>query len=430
MTVFIQNQMSVQGQMIIKSDIELHYNVNEHMIYCADSADSVNGDALDDVDRDPDDDANMSDDIGENMNEGLYDNLEPKLNIESLIEWYKLNGIRQFYLNEKNLSGEKMLKKDSLKDGGAVNGNELNYINEDSVNYKVHNIEKSISEQAYSKKSFIKNTCIQGSHMQELPQKALTNQQVQVQTKTTQSKITQKTPTQNQIVQSLNKKHSKEDMLANLKESMLQVECDLKYSANNFVFADGDCNANVMIVGEAPGEDEDIQCKPFVGRSGQLLRKALERMGMTNFYITNVVPFRPSYNRQPTEYEISLYLSFLKQHISIVRPKILLMAGSVSMNAVLKTNLLFESNRVSTISKMRGLVMNYSNEFMQNGIEDFDKENASINNMGVRRLDSSSIRNAILCMPIFHPSYLLRSSSKKVEYVKDLFLAKELCEIL
>lgn len=326
----------------------------------------------------------------ENLQEKQYDDIEPKLNIESLIEWYKLNGIRQFYLNEENLLDEKMLKKDSIQE---------DYRNDykENKSLKANNANNTNNENNENNKRLLRhNTNIQ--------------------------------------------KHSKEDMLADLKERMLQVECDLKYSANNFVFADGDCNASVMIVGEAPGEEEDIQSKPFVGRSGQLLRKALEAMGIDNFYITNVVPFRPPYNRQPTDAEISLYLNFLKQHISIVRPKILLMAGSISMNAVLKTNLLFESDKANTISKMRGLVMNYSNEFMNEYINEHMERMKYMENKGewversekdnANEMHSSSEGNAILCMPIFHPSYLLRSSSKKVEYVKDLFLAKELCEIL
>ncbi|WP_430303172.1 uracil-DNA glycosylase [Shimia ponticola] len=115
--------------------------------------------------------------------------------------------------------------------------------------------------------------------------------------------------------------------------------CDLKKGARNFVFADGVAGAPLMIVGEAPGRDEDREGKPFVGRAGQLLDRMLAAIDMTraqNVYITNVLPWRPPQNRDPKPDEMAMMLPFVKRHIELAQPKVLIAMGNHSCQALLQ----------------------------------------------------------------------------------------------
>tara|TARA_B100001093_G_scaffold477004_1_gene503884 strand:- start:120 stop:662 length:543 start_codon:yes stop_codon:yes gene_type:complete len=113
--------------------------------------------------------------------------------------------------------------------------------------------------------------------------------------------------------------------------------CDLKKTATQLVFSDGNPNSNIMIIGEAPGADEDRQGKPFCGASGKLLDKMLASINLdrNTVYITNVIPWRPPGNRTPTENEISLMKPFLMRHIEIVAPKLLVAVGGSASKAIL-----------------------------------------------------------------------------------------------
>ncbi|QPH52303.1 uracil-DNA glycosylase [Pontivivens ytuae] len=130
--------------------------------------------------------------------------------------------------------------------------------------------------------------------------------------------------------------------------------CELKLGARNFVFADGDPGAHLMIVGEAPGRDEDRLGRPFVGRAGQLLDRMLAAIGHDRtseppeqgVYITNVLPWRPPQNRDPTVEEMAMMKAFLRRHIELAAPEVLLLMG----NSAMKT--LFEVER--GITAMRG----------------------------------------------------------------------------
>ncbi len=123
-----------------------------------------------------------------------------------------------------------------------------------------------------------------------------------------------------------------------LKEAMQNFdECDLKKTATQLVFADGNPSSKIMLIGEAPGAEEDRQGRPFCGPSGQLLDKMLSSINLdrNTVYITNVIPWRPPGNRTPTENEINLMKPFLVRHIEIVAPKILVAVGGSSAKAVL-----------------------------------------------------------------------------------------------
>lgn len=129
-----------------------------------------------------------------------------------------------------------------------------------------------------------------------------------------------------------------------LREALAGFEhCDLKHGARNLVFSDGNPKARVMIVGEAPGRDEDIQGKPFVGRSGQLLDKMFAAIGLGRtspdaenaLYITNPIPWRPPENRDPTRDEIAMLKPFLIRHIELADPDVLVLMGNWACTALL-----------------------------------------------------------------------------------------------
>jgi len=160
--------------------------------------------------------------------------------------------------------------------------------------------------------------------------------------------------------------------------------CDLKRGARNLVFADGDPAARLMIVGEAPGRDEDLQGRPFVGRAGQLLDRMLAAIDMGRaradapVYIANVLPWRPPQNRDPTPDEIAMMLPFLERHIALANPAVLVVMGNSACAALLGRR---------GITRMRGI------------------------------WESVLGRPA---MPTFHPAYLLRNPAAKREAWADL----------
>ena len=142
---------------------------------------------------------------------------------------------------------------------------------------------------------------------------------------------------------------NKQKKLIKLKEEINSIEdCKLKNNASKIVFADGNIQSSIMIVGEGPGQKEDELGKPFVGDAGNLLNKMLRaiKIERKKIYITNVVNYRPPNNRKPEQSEINRYSKYLKEHISIIDPKILILMGSTAMEAILGSN--------KRISKERG----------------------------------------------------------------------------
>ena len=137
--------------------------------------------------------------------------------------------------------------------------------------------------------------------------------------------------------------------LKSLENKIKAIEnCNLKKNASKIVFSDGSIQSPIMIVGEGPGQKEDELGKPFVGDAGNLLNKMLKAINIKRdkIYITNVVNYRPPNNRKPEPSEINRYSEFLKEHISIIDPKILILMGSTAMEAILGSN--------KRISKERG----------------------------------------------------------------------------
>ena len=162
--------------------------------------------------------------------------------------------------------------------------------------------------------------------------------------------------------------------------------CGLKRTATNTVFADGVAHAPVMLIGEAPGRDEDRVGKPFVGRAGQLLDRMLASIGldrMTNAYITNVINWRPPDNRDPSPEEAASCLPFLRRHIELAEPQIIILLGAVAARHVVGVS--------DGIMKLRGRWMDYR--------------------VGDRMVP---------LMPTLHPAYLLRQPAHKKLAWRDL----------
>lgn len=166
--------------------------------------------------------------------------------------------------------------------------------------------------------------------------------------------------------------------------------CPLRATAKSLVFADGARDAQVMLIGEAPGRDEDLQGLPFVGRSGQLLDAMLASIGLSrekNAYITNVIFWRPPGNRPPTAEEAAACVPFALRHIELKQPKVLVLLGGTPAKHIL--------NVEEGITKIRGRW----GRFQHNGLE-------------------------IPALPIFHPAYLLRQPSAKRQAWQDLLSLK------
>ena len=141
----------------------------------------------------------------------------------------------------------------------------------------------------------------------------------------------------------------KANNLEKLRKSIHNIKnCNLKKNATNLVFSDGNPKSKIMLIGEAPGANEDEEGLPFVGRAGALLDKMLAAIYLDRkkVYISNIINYRPPDNRKPTDEEIKRYLPFITKHIEIINPKILVLLGSTAMNALI-------GNKV-VISKMRG----------------------------------------------------------------------------
>jgi len=152
---------------------------------------------------------------------------------------------------------------------------------------------------------------------------------------------------------------TKSQKLEKLKKNIQLIKnCELKKNATNLVFGVGNINAKIMIIGEGPGAQEDAEGVPFVGRAGKLLDKMLKaiQLNRSKVYISNVVNYRPPSNRRPTENEIARYLPYLKSHIEIINPKILLLLGSTALNALIGNEVVISKARGKWIQKEIGTI--------------------------------------------------------------------------
>ena len=149
----------------------------------------------------------------------------------------------------------------------------------------------------------------------------------------------------------------KAENLERLKKSIGAIKnCSLKSSATNIVFGDGNPKSKIMLVGEAPGSNEDQEGLPFVGRAGALLDKMLASINLNrkNVYISNIINYRPPENRRPTDEEVNRYMPFIKKHIEIINPKILVLLGSTAMKALIGNDIVISKARGRWIDKEFG----------------------------------------------------------------------------
>ena len=184
------------------------------------------------------------------------------------------------------------------------------------------------------------------------------------------------------------KKKKIDDVIKDLKDH----KSNLQKTAKNLVVYDGNLNAKVMLIGEAPGRDEDQQGIPFVGRAGQLLNKMLLAINLQreDVYITNVVNWRPPDNRTPNDEEILEFLPFLQRQIDIIKPKFIFLLGGVAAKAILSTPL--------ALGKLRGKLHEYK---------------------------SLNLDESIPTIASYHPAFLLRSPQYKKHSWEDLQMLQE-----
>jgi DNA polymerase len=185
------------------------------------------------------------------------------------------------------------------------------------------------------------------------------------------------------------KENKKNLMDKNLQLSILKKKIyrfNKNFPGKNLVFSDGNKDAKVMIIGEAPGRTEDKLQKPFVGRAGKLLDILLESISLnrSKVYITNVVNYRPDKNRKPTTEEINVFKKLLFKHIEIISPKCILLLGATAASAVL--------NHIGPLSEVRGKWKNIK-----------------------------IINSYFDILTTFHPAFLLRQPAQKKTTLKDLF---------
>ena len=150
---------------------------------------------------------------------------------------------------------------------------------------------------------------------------------------------------------------NKQDLLENLKKQLNSIDnCKLKSNSKNIVLGEGNIDSPIMLIGEAPGEIEDKVGRPFKGESGELLDKMLIAINIKrqNIYTSYAINFRPPEDRKPTSQEIKRYSNFLKEHISIIDPKIIILMGSTAMEAVTGINEKISSER----GKWKEIILN------------------------------------------------------------------------
>jgi DNA polymerase len=188
------------------------------------------------------------------------------------------------------------------------------------------------------------------------------------------------------------------ETLAELEAALQRfTDCALRDTATQMVFADGAADAKLIIIGEAPGAEEDRAGKPFVGAAGQLLDRMLASIGLdrTKVRIINTVPWRPPGNRSPTDTEIGLCLPFLHRQIALIHPNALLVLGAVAAKALLP------AEGATGIRRLRG---------------------------AWRHVEITGLDSPLLCLPSYHPAYLLRTPMAKSESWQDFLRLREWLE--
>lgn len=244
---------------------------------------------------------------------------------------------------------------------------------------------KSVNKDEKKNNSFIKLELSTNNAISKLAQKSIQNNS---------GAFEQNSISLNEIIKNAQNIAQNCKNVEELEEAVKNFDgCNLKKMATNTVFKDGNNKAKVMVIGEAPGNHEDLQGIPFCGDSGKVLAEMFEAINMTrtnDYYITNVIFWRPPGNRRPTPEELAICRPFVERHIELIQPKVIVLVGATAMNALLDVG--------DTISAVRGKFLEFAPKFLTNPTKTF---------------------------VIFHPSYLMRQSSKKKIAWQDMLALEQ-----
>jgi DNA polymerase len=292
--------------------------------------------------------------------------MKQKYNFSEVLEFYEQNELNEIFSSEIN----DKFKLDSEKKLSEIR---VNFVQETIV-------EKPQEELGVQQSPIISNIKNISSTSQALAELAKKNQINSMENKL--SNIDEKFLSLNQIIENARALSNKAQNIAELKEIVENFEgCNLKKMATNTVFSDGNPDSKIMIIGEAPGNHEDLRGVPFCGDSGEMLTAMLSAVDLTrekDYYITNVIFWRPPGNRRPTAEELAICRPFVERHLQLFNPKVIILVGATAMGAIIETS--------ETISKIRGQFLDFSPQFLENKTKIFT---------------------------IFHPSFLMRQPAKK-----------------
>ena len=331
-------------------------------------------------------------------------------------------------------------------------------------------LQQNLNSRMIDKKSVIKSPAKQGSLENKLSTPEIESQNAEqkhearivdnvANNSSAQYKITQML----NIKDTIKKAFELADSAQNLSELKQVIEnfdgCLLKKTASNTVFADGNEKSDILLLGEAPGADEDRIGKPFVGRSGKLLDAMFNVVGLTrekNLYITNVIPWRPPGNRTPSAQEVAICLPFLLRHLQLIAPKIIILVGATALGSLLRMTPLLSQYRgswysfdlISAIANVGNFHtannIDHNNNFYQfkkgrfvNDLPDFEaikRFSEDVNDDKyqdiIKAFQNIESKGHIAVFTTYHPSYLLRSPGQKKKVWPDMQEIKLIASLL
>lgn len=293
--------------------------------------------------------------------------MSKNLDLITALSFYIENGLNEVYSNklQNNFVIKKTMTKESTK----------------------QNFTQNINEDNSQKNSFIKPIFSTSQAISTLAKKSQQISNLQI-NNSDSSSLEKFLPLNDIIERARNIANQCQD-LNELKKAVENFDgCNLKKMATNTVFSDGNPDSEIMVIGEAPGNNEDLQGIPFCGDSGILLNEMLNAVNLTrkkDFYITNVIFWRPPGNRRPSEEELAICRPFVEKHIQLFAPKVIILVGATAMSAILGIN--------EPITKIRGRFLDYKPDFLSKNTKTFT---------------------------IFHPSFLMRQPAKKKVAWQDM----------
>ena len=293
--------------------------------------------------------------------------MSKNLDLITALSFYIENGLDEVYSNK--LQNNFVIKKTMTKESTE------------------QNFTQNINQDNSQKNSFIKPIFSTSQAISTLAKKSQQISNLQI--NNSDSSSLEKFLPLNDIVERARNIANQCQDLNELKKAVENFDgCNLKKMATNTVFSDGNPDSEIMVIGEAPGNNEDLQGIPFCGDSGILLNEMLNAVNLTrkkDFYITNVIFWRPPGNRRPSEEELAICRPFVEKHIQLFAPKVIILVGATAMSAILGIN--------EPITKIRGRFLDYKPDFLSKNTKTFT---------------------------IFHPSFLMRQPAKKKVAWQDM----------